>query len=170
MPSNRRPTHPGALLREDIFPALGWSDEQAAANLDVPLPELKAVLNEAAPVSTAMAARLGDLGVIGAGLVARMQLEHDYWVMQRGSGRTTKQILEAPLNAMYLCPPDSKSYTVALTRHLDRSDLNVRAIERTDRQLSFLHGYRFPVIVDHWVELNEQQAALTNGINSRLPA
>ncbi len=89
---------------------------------------------------------------------------------ERGSGRTSKQIVEAPLNAMYLCPPGSRHYHLDLARYLNRSDLNVHQIERTDRQLSFLNGYRFPVIVDHWVELNEQQAALINGINSRRPA
>jgi antitoxin HigA-1 len=32
---NRRLTHPGELLREDVFPALGMTQEELAKRLDV---------------------------------------------------------------------------------------------------------------------------------------
>lgn len=41
----RRPTHPGELLREDVIPATGMSEEEFARRLDLPVDELAAVLD-----------------------------------------------------------------------------------------------------------------------------
>jgi plasmid maintenance system antidote protein VapI len=32
---NRKPTHPGAVLREDVLPELGWSEGELAIRLMV---------------------------------------------------------------------------------------------------------------------------------------
>ena len=31
---NRKPTHPGAVLREDVLPELAWTQGECAAGLD----------------------------------------------------------------------------------------------------------------------------------------
>ncbi len=55
---NRRPTHPGAVLREDVLPALEKSQSEFAELLDVSRKTVNGILNERAPVTVDMAHRL----------------------------------------------------------------------------------------------------------------
>jgi antitoxin HigA-1 len=54
-----KPTHPGAILREDILPALGISKTAVAAALRISRETLYKILKEEAPVTPSMALRLG---------------------------------------------------------------------------------------------------------------
>ena len=58
---NRCPTHPGALLREDVIPATGRSKSQIAEMLGISRQHLYDILRERKPVSPAIAVRLGKL-------------------------------------------------------------------------------------------------------------
>lgn len=53
-----RPTHPGAILREDILPALNLTKTQVAAALKISRETLYKILREEAPVTPSMALRL----------------------------------------------------------------------------------------------------------------
>jgi addiction module HigA family antidote len=75
----RQPTHPGALLREDVLPALGITVIDAAEKLGISRQALHAVLAERSAVTVEMAVRLGKLCGNGAGLWLRMQQAHDLW-------------------------------------------------------------------------------------------
>ena len=75
--TKRIPTHPGAVLREDVLPALGLSVAEAADHLGVTRQQLYNVRNEKAAVSPEMAVRLGKLCGNGPGLWLRMQVAHD---------------------------------------------------------------------------------------------
>ena len=55
----RSPTHPGALLREDVLPAMHVTVSQAAADLRVSRQLVHRILAEKAGVSADMAVRLG---------------------------------------------------------------------------------------------------------------
>src|SRR3546814_4163426 len=50
-----KPTHPGELLREDVFPALGIPKTQIAKRLGISRAMLYAILEERAPITPAMA-------------------------------------------------------------------------------------------------------------------
>lgn len=58
---NRKPTHPGELLREDVLPALGMSQREFAERLGVSRRTLSEVVHERRALSPEMAARLGKL-------------------------------------------------------------------------------------------------------------
>lgn len=77
------PAHPGALLREDILPALRLPVKDAAERLGVSRQMLHNVLAEKASVTPEMAARLGKLCGNGAGLWLRMQVARDLWRVER---------------------------------------------------------------------------------------
>ena len=79
----RAPTHPGALLREDIIPATGKSKAEIARLLGISRQHLHDILTEAKPVSPAVAVRLGKLFGNGAGLWIRMQSALDTWHAER---------------------------------------------------------------------------------------
>jgi addiction module HigA family antidote len=75
----RAPTHPGAILREDVFPELGVSITEAARDLGVSRQTLHRVLQEKTAVTPEMAARLGKYCGNGAGLWLRLQVAFDLW-------------------------------------------------------------------------------------------
>jgi len=64
---DRCPTHPGALLREDVIPATGKTKAEIARLLGISRQHLYDVLRERKPVSPAVAVRLGKLFGDGAG-------------------------------------------------------------------------------------------------------
>ena len=77
--SDRCPTHPGALLREDILPALGRSKVEIAEALGISRQHLYDILGERKPVSPEVAARLGKAFGDGAEVWLRMQAAYDAW-------------------------------------------------------------------------------------------
>jgi antitoxin HigA-1 len=78
----RAPTHPGAILREDVLPALNMSVTEAAHRLRVTRQTLHRVLSERAAVTPEMALRLGKFCGNGPGIWLRMQGAFDLWHAQ----------------------------------------------------------------------------------------
>ena len=76
---NRKPTHPGVILREDVLPDLGMSVSAFARNLGVSRQTLHAVLAERSGISPEMALRLSALLGNGAQLWVDMQSKYDLW-------------------------------------------------------------------------------------------
>ena len=59
--ANRRPTHPGAILREDVLPALGITQAKLAELLGVSRLTVSQILNEHRALTADMAMRLEKL-------------------------------------------------------------------------------------------------------------
>ena len=78
-PLRRCPTHPGALLREDILPALRLSIAEAASRMHVSRQSLHRILAERAAVTPDMALRLGKFCGNGPDLWLAMQQAYDLW-------------------------------------------------------------------------------------------
>jgi addiction module HigA family antidote len=57
----RRPTHPGAILREDILPAAGINQTQLADLIGVPKRTVHEVVQERRPIRDDMARRLSGM-------------------------------------------------------------------------------------------------------------
>jgi antitoxin HigA-1 len=80
---SRCPTHPGALLRDEIIPATGRTKSEIAGLLGISRQHLYDILQEKKPVSPAVAVRLGKLFGDGAGIWTRMQASYDTWHAER---------------------------------------------------------------------------------------
>jgi addiction module HigA family antidote len=89
----RKPTHPGAILREDVLPALNISVTQAADKLLISRQTLHKILAEKAPVTADMAVRIGKLCGNGPGLWLRMQGAYDLWESQQ---KLAKEVAKIP--------------------------------------------------------------------------
>jgi antitoxin HigA-1 len=76
---NRCPTHPGALLREDVIPATGLRKAEIARLLGISRQHLYDIRLERKPVSPTIAVRLGKLFGDGAGVWTRTQAAYDTW-------------------------------------------------------------------------------------------
>jgi addiction module HigA family antidote len=81
-PTERCPSHPGALL-DDIIPATGKTKVEIATLLGISRQQLYDIIRERKPVSPAVAARLGKLFGDGAAVWLRMQAAHDAWHAER---------------------------------------------------------------------------------------
>jgi antitoxin HigA-1 len=80
MMRKRSPTHPGAILREDVLPQLaGMSVSAFARLLGVSRQTLHAVLAERSGITAEMALRLGTLLGNGPQLWVDMQTKYDLW-------------------------------------------------------------------------------------------
>ena len=81
--TNRCPSHPGELLREEVIPATGRTKTEIASLLGISRQHLHDILEERKPVSPAVAVRLGKLFGNGAGVWVRMQAAYDTWQAER---------------------------------------------------------------------------------------
>ena len=86
------PSHPGALLREDVLPALCLTVKEAAEKLGVSRQTLHAILSEKSAVTPEMAVRLGKFCGNGPDLWLRMQMAYDLWHAERDLAETVKKI------------------------------------------------------------------------------
>ncbi|MBP7713038.1 MAG: HigA family addiction module antidote protein [Gammaproteobacteria bacterium] len=84
MPRNRKPTHPGAILREDVLPSLGLTQGELAGRLGVSRRTVSEIVHERRPVTPDMALRLARLLGGSAESWLNMQRAVDLWELQRG--------------------------------------------------------------------------------------
>jgi addiction module HigA family antidote len=79
----RRPTHPGAILREDVLPALGMTQTELAQRLDVSRLSVSDLIHEKRAMTPEMAARIGKLLETSPESWLRMQEAVDLWEVQQ---------------------------------------------------------------------------------------
>ena len=89
---NRAPTHPGALLREDVLPAIAEPVATIARRLGVTRQHLHRILAEKAPITPDMALRLCKFCGNGPDLWLAMQQVHDLWYRRRELGAELRKI------------------------------------------------------------------------------
>ena len=77
------PVHPGEILREDVFPALGITISEAARQLGVSRQTLHRLLAETHAITPEMALRLGKFCGNGPGLWLRLQQRYDLWQAEK---------------------------------------------------------------------------------------
>lgn len=73
----------------------------------------------------------------------------------RGSGRTSRQIMEAPKSSIYIWCADDLGYPLTIAEKLGRSDLLFQSVRRLEQDSYFLRGVTNWVVVDHAVALSE---------------
>jgi len=79
----RCPTHPGAILREDVLPAVGQTKTRIAQGLGISRQHLHDVLAERKPVSPEVAVRVAKMFGGSPESWLRMQASHDAWRAER---------------------------------------------------------------------------------------
>ena len=83
----RRPTHPGEVLREDIFPALEMTQAELARRLGVSRLTMSELLLAKRALSVDMAIRIGILTNTTPESWLRMQEAVDLWELERDPRR-----------------------------------------------------------------------------------
>ncbi len=80
--ANRKPTHPGEILREDVLPALNLTQAELAKRLGVSRLTVSEALHEKRAVSPDMALRLAKLLDTTPESWLRMQQAVDLWELE----------------------------------------------------------------------------------------
>jgi addiction module HigA family antidote len=92
---NRRPTHPGETLREDVLPELGISQGEFAKHLRVSRRTISEILHERRPLTPDMALRLAHfLGTTPESWL-NMQQALDIWELERKYAAVYKAVEKA---------------------------------------------------------------------------
>ena len=86
----RRPTHPGAIVREDILPHLNITQAELAARMGVSRLTVSELINEKRGFSAEMAVRLAKVLRTTPETWMRMQQAVDLWDAQQDTGRYAK--------------------------------------------------------------------------------
>ncbi|MEI8295101.1 MAG: HigA family addiction module antitoxin [Alphaproteobacteria bacterium] len=81
--TNRPPTHPGAILKEDVLPELKLSVTKAAKELHIARQTLHRIMAEEAGVTPEMALRLAKFCGNTPSLWLRLQQNYDLWFAQK---------------------------------------------------------------------------------------
>jgi antitoxin HigA-1 len=77
------PTHPGAIIREDVVDYIKMSKTEFAAALGISRQMLHGIMAEKYPVTVEMAVRLGHVVGNGPGIWMRLQGTYDLWHAER---------------------------------------------------------------------------------------
>jgi addiction module HigA family antidote len=90
--SIRKPTHPGAILREDILPELNMTQSEIAVRLGVSRRSVSEIIHEHRPVTADMAIRLAHFlgGTPNSWL--NMQQALDIWMLEHNNKAEYRQI------------------------------------------------------------------------------
>ncbi|MEI7682326.1 MAG: HigA family addiction module antitoxin [Betaproteobacteria bacterium] len=91
----RRPTHPGAILREDVLPALKMTQKEFANWIGVSRLTVSEILNEKRAITPDMAMRLGKALGNGPQIWLRMQQTLDLWELAQQNKYQRIKTLEA---------------------------------------------------------------------------
>jgi antitoxin HigA-1 len=82
-PLRRAPTHPGAVLRDEIIPALKMTVSDIASELHITRRTMHRIMTGATAITPELAVRLGKFCGNGPDLWLRMQTSYDLWHAQQ---------------------------------------------------------------------------------------
>lgn len=89
---NRKPTHGGAILREDILPTLNMTQGELAEKLKVSRRTISEILHEKRPITPDMAIRIGVFTNTTPQSWLNMQQTLDIWQLQQSNAKTYAEI------------------------------------------------------------------------------
>jgi hypothetical protein len=85
-----------------------------------------------------------------------------------GSGRTTKQMREAPHGAVFVWCNGQLFYPRDLARHLGRADLEIVSPDSMREYHRFMGRKLSGLVIDHAAELNARQYDGMRHVNDRI--
>jgi addiction module HigA family antidote len=95
VPTNREPTHPGEILREEFLGPMGITQAQLAKAIQVPFQRVNEVVRGRRSVTVSTALRLARFFGTTASFWMNLQLRYDLYKTERSERETLEHIPEA---------------------------------------------------------------------------
>lgn len=92
VPTNRMPTHPGEMLREEFLDPMGITQRELANGIQVPYQRVNELINGKRGVTPSTALRLGKYFGTTAGFWMNLQLRWDLYRAQKAEAGQLKKI------------------------------------------------------------------------------
>jgi addiction module HigA family antidote len=92
VPTDRQPTHPGEILREDFLGPKGFTQQELANAIHVPFQRVNEIVRGHRGVSTSTALRLSRYFGTSAGFWMNLQLRYDLYKTERSERDTLEEI------------------------------------------------------------------------------
>lgn len=92
IPSDRSPTHPGIMLREEFLDPLGITQRELADAIRVPYQRVNEIVNERRGITPSTALRLAKFFANSPGFWMNLQLRYDLYEAKQDEGDEIKHI------------------------------------------------------------------------------
>ena len=92
VPTNREPTHPGDVLREDFLIPMGLKQQELADAIHVPFQRVNEIIRNRRSMSPSTALRLARFFGTSAGFWMNLQLRYDLYKTERSEKKTLEEI------------------------------------------------------------------------------
>ena len=92
VPTDRQPTHPGEMLREEFLESMGITQQELARAIDVPFQRINEVVNGKRGITPATALRLARFFGNSAGFWMSLQQRWDLYRAQRSEAEALNKI------------------------------------------------------------------------------
>jgi antitoxin HigA-1 len=92
IPSDRIPTHPGVMLREEFLNPLGITQRELADSILVPYQRVNEIINEKRGITPDTALRLAKYFGNTPGFWMNLQLRYDLYQAQKADNEEIKKI------------------------------------------------------------------------------
>lgn len=90
IPTNRQPTHPGEMLREEFLVPMNLTQKQLADSIKVPYQRINEIISGKRGVTPSTALRLAKYFGMSADFWLNLQIKFDLYLVQKKE----KQVLE----------------------------------------------------------------------------
>ncbi len=92
IPTHRRPTHPGEMLREEFLEPMGLSQSDLATRVEVPFQRINELVNRKRGVTPGTALRLAKFFGNSPGFWMSLQIRWDLFQAQRRDATAIERI------------------------------------------------------------------------------
>jgi len=92
VPTNRQPTHPGEILREEFLQPMGITQRELAAGIHVPYQRVNELINGKRGITPSTALRLAKYFGTTAGFWMNLQLRWDLYQAQQKEAKQLEKI------------------------------------------------------------------------------
>lgn len=92
VPTNRTPTHPGEMLREEFLEPMGLSQRDLANGIHVPYQRVNEIVNGKRGITPSTALRLAKFFGVSASFWMNLQLRWDLYHAQKSEAQSLKTI------------------------------------------------------------------------------
>ena len=92
VPTDREPTHPGEILREEFLEPMGLTQQELADAIHVPFQRVNEIVRGRRAMSTSTALRLSRYFGTSAGFWMNLQLRYDLYKTERSERETLEEI------------------------------------------------------------------------------